>query len=130
MQDKLSLSVEAKAENLAVVRARAESYARGLGASQATIDAIKTIVSEACTNAVCYAYEQGEDGTLDVTIQERDGGFRIRVEDHGRGLLPDLDRGLPSLGMGLPIISALSQRIELRSERGGGTRIEAQVRGE
>lgn len=125
--ENLRMQLEAKPENLAAIRAQSEVFARAGGASRTTIGDLKTVVTEACTNAIRYAYGPGEVGAIEVEIVRELDSFHVSVQDHGNGLMPNPDQEEPSLGMGLPIISALSERVQLCSERGQGTRLDAWV---
>ena len=92
------------------------------------IDDLATLTTEAASNAIRYAYEEGEAGELRVELlgPERDE-LRLVVRDWGGGIRPRLDRELPSMRMGLPIIGALSRGFTLDSVLGGGTRLEVRV---
>ena len=49
----------------------------------------------------------------------------IRVRDHGAGIHPHAgpSRDVPALGLGLPLIAALSDSFELRGSSGQGTEV-------
>ena len=76
---------------------------------------MKMAVSEACTNVVVHAYESS-DGILEVDMSADDSGLTILVRDHGGGIQPHTTRTreVPALGLGLPLIAALSDSFELR----------------
>jgi serine/threonine-protein kinase RsbW len=80
-------------------------------------------VSEACTNVVVHAYA-GEAGTLEVEMHAGEVGLTIVVRDHGAGIQPRPPRSEPpALGLGLPLIAALSDAFELRGSTGMGTEV-------
>lgn len=79
-------------------------YARLLGASNQTCDAIALAVSEALTNVVQHAYVGEEPGPIIVEAQlERHDQLLVRVSDEGRGPIPRADS--PGLGLGLGVIA-------------------------
>ncbi len=45
----------------------------------------------------------------------------VIVRDRGRGFAPRVDS--PGLGLGLPVIAALTRRLELQETPGGGTEV-------
>ena len=54
-----------------------------------------------------------------------DQGLEIRVRDHGSGIQPQVQPSheVPALGLGLPLIAALSDSFELRGSAGHGTEV-------
>ena len=54
-----------------------------------------------------------------------ESGLTIRVRDHGSGIRAQTDRGdeVPALGLGLPLIAALSDSYELHGSAGRGTEV-------
>lgn len=45
----------------------------------------------------------------------------MTVEDEGSGMAPRLDS--PGLGLGLPLIATVTDRLDVRAREGGGTRL-------
>jgi anti-sigma regulatory factor (Ser/Thr protein kinase) len=86
------------------------------------VSAAALCVSEAVTNAVVHAYKwRPEPGPVHLrAVRERDG-LTLVVRDDGDGLTPRPDS--PGLGIGLPLISQLSQGLELRTADSGGTEV-------
>jgi anti-sigma regulatory factor (Ser/Thr protein kinase) len=81
---------------------------------------IALAVTEACTNAVVHAYPHG-GGTINVTACHSDAGLTVTVRDHGSGMSARVDT--PGLGVGLPVIAALAQSVEIGTPKGGGTEV-------
>jgi len=80
-------------------------------------------VSEAVTNAVLHAYrDQARPGRVHVSASIDDQGVAVSVDDDGLGMRPRLDS--PGVGLGLPLMGDLADRVEVMS-RGPGTRIRA-----
>jgi len=121
------MEVPASAETISRVRAATEEFALARGICEQSLADLKTIVSEACSNVVRYAYEDTEPGTLEVELDVIGEDLRLRVRDHGSGITPKPDADHPTLHMGLPLIGALSNRFVLASERGVGTEVEVHV---
>lgn len=89
---------------------------------------LKTVVSEACGNVVRYAYDEDEDnGTVEVVLALGGEEVEVFVRDEGRGICPRPDAVLPGLGLGLPLIGALSSRFVIDSRLGAGTEIRISV---
>ena len=79
-------------------------------------------VSEACSNVVMHAYEDG-DGPLELTGWVEDDAVTFVVTDRGSGISPRLQTGAAGLGLGLPLMAALSDEVEVRSPPGGPTEV-------
>jgi serine/threonine-protein kinase RsbW len=94
--------------------------ALGLG-PRATGD-VRLAVSEACTNVVAHAYrDQDGPGQLEVAVLIHPGELTVIVRDRGSGIAPRVDGG--GLGLGLPLIAALTRRAEIGAHEGGGTQV-------
>ncbi len=106
------LTVPATAENVIVVRQAVAGVGEALGLSGSRIADLKTVVTEACNNVVLHAYDQ-ETGPLQVTAIPGDEQLEIQVADEGHGFRPRANDGDPSLGLGLPLIAALSDNFEI-----------------
>jgi serine/threonine-protein kinase RsbW len=120
----LELTLPATAENVIVVRQAIAGLAEALGVGAQRIADLKTVVSEACNNVVLHAYE-GEPGPLQVIAEPGDDELVVRVADEGHGFRPRPHEGEASLGLGLPLIAALSDSFEISSgsETGSQTTI-------
>jgi serine/threonine-protein kinase RsbW len=117
------LRMPARPEGVAVVRQALAGMADALDFDAAVLADMKMAVSEACTNVVVHAYE-GEAGTLEVEMHAGETGLTIVVRDHGAGIQPRPARSEPpALGLGLPLIAALSDAFELRGSTGMGTEV-------
>lgn len=84
---------------------------------------LRIVVSEAFTNAVLYAYDEGAEGRVEVSVTVEADVLCLTVRDFGTGMFPRPERDAPSLNMGLPIIGALSTRFNLSTERGERTEL-------
>ncbi len=107
----LELKLPARAENVAVVRHAFGGLAEALSVDEQTLADIKLAITEACTNVVIHAYEDGEHGSLEVDASIDDRHLTVVIRDHGRGIVPRPDS--PGLGLGLPLIATLAESLEL-----------------
>lgn len=117
------MTVPAKPEHLAQVRTEVGAEAAAAGMSEPNVSDLKTVVTEACSNAILYAYGEGEEGSLDVMLIDEGNELKLIVRDFGAGIFPRSESNRPSLHMGLPLIGALSSSFCLSSTRGGGTEL-------
>jgi serine/threonine-protein kinase RsbW len=115
------LTLPATAENVIVVRQAVAGLGEALGLSGPRIADLKTVVGEACNNVVLHAY-QGEPGPLEVTAEPRSGELEVQIADRGSGFRPRAHQGDESLGLGLPLIAALSDSFEISGGPGHGSR--------
>jgi serine/threonine-protein kinase RsbW len=119
----VSLSMSARAEGVGVVRQALAGMADALDFDASVLADMKMAVTEACTNVVVHAYEE-EPGRLEVDMLAGEEDLTIVVRDHGAGIQPKPARTAPpALGLGLPLIAALSDAFELRGAAGQGTEV-------
>ena len=116
----IRLTLPARPENVAVVRHVLGSLADVLGLPRAVIDDVRLAVTEACTNVVRHAYGAG-DGTIDVVVRPNGDALEVIVADTGRGVGPSLDTAGP--GLGLPLIAALTDSLEVERTPSAGSRL-------
>ena len=117
------LTMPAKPEGVGVVRQALAGMADALDFDASVLADMKMAVTEACTNVVVHAYAD-ESGVLEVEMLADEAGLTIVVRDHGTGIQPRPARSEPpALGLGLPLIAALSDSFELRGSAGHGTEV-------
>jgi serine/threonine-protein kinase RsbW len=117
------LNMPARAEGVGVVRQALAGMADALAFDAAVLSDMKMAVTEACTNVVVHAYDD-EPGELEVAMVAGDDELTIVVRDHGTGIAPKPARTEPpALGLGLPLIAALTDAFELRGSAGQGTEV-------
>ena len=121
-------------ENESFARTLTAGFLMHLQVTPSQLADIKTVVSEAVTNAIVHGY-RGEDGRKREVLLElcfyKDRTLLIRVTDRGRGIenvekamepFFTTDREGERSGMGLPIIRAFCDSIRVVS-RPGFTRL-------
>jgi serine/threonine-protein kinase RsbW len=106
------LTVPATAENVMVVLQAVAGLGEALRLSGSRIADLKTVITEACNNVVLHAYDE-EAGPLQVTAIPGEEQLEIQVADEGHGFRPRASEGEASLGLGLPLIAALSDSFEI-----------------
>lgn len=117
----LELTVPAKAENVSVVRHVLGALGDALAVEGEILHDVRLAVSEACANVVVHAYAESE-GLLEVSARPTpDRTLEIVVRDHGRGMGPRADS--PGLGVGLPLIAALTSALEIGTGLDGATEV-------
>jgi serine/threonine-protein kinase RsbW len=117
------LSMPARAEGVGVVRQALAGMADALDFDASVLADMKMAVTEACTNVVVHAYDD-EDGVIEVQMVAGEADLTIVVRDRGAGIQPRPARSeTPALGLGLPLIAALSDAFELRGSAGQGTEV-------
>lgn len=110
-------TVPALAENVAPLRHAVVDLAEKCGADEEVRTDLALAVGEACANVVVHAYPPGDVGPLVLHAEVRDGEIAISVVDQGQGMTPRPDS--PGLGLGLPLIANLSDKLEIRDGPGG-----------
>ena len=116
------LRVPARPENVAIARQALAGLCEALETDPKVLADVKLAVTEACTNVVVHAYD--DEGVLEVEMIASEDGLTIVVRDHGQGIQPRPARSEPpALGLGLPLIAALSDSFELRGSAGQGTEV-------
>jgi serine/threonine-protein kinase RsbW len=105
------LTLPARPENVAVVRHVLGAFAEALRLPADLVEDMRLAVTEACTNVVRHAYDGDEPGPIDVVIRPDGDRLHLIVSDRGRGIGPSSDIAGP--GLGLPLISALADSVEL-----------------
>ena len=124
---KVEFSLPARADNVPLVRHALAGLAEELGMDPSETADLKTVVTEACMNVVIHAYDEGEDGPLEVGAWPDGGALLIRVRDFGQGIRPLADVDRRSLRLGLPLIAALTSSFEVRGGPGQGTEVTMRV---
>jgi len=132
IRNAVSLRADAREGNLAMVAAVAIGSAEALELALEPATRLRTIAVEAAGNAIAHAYPDSHGGPLELGIAFEDGGeaarprVHVRIHDDGVGLMLPPRAGDPP-GLGLPILSSLSERFSLISGVDCGTTITATI---
>jgi serine/threonine-protein kinase RsbW len=117
----VALVVPAVPDSIAVIRQTVSGVCEALGAEPRAVGDIKLAATEACTNVVLHAYAGRSDGTIELDALAVADDLHLVVRDHGSGMTPSpLSEGL---GLGLPLIAALSTSLTIVEAEGGGTEV-------
>ena len=109
-------------ESVAALRRMAREVAERCGADDQVAADVTLAVSEAATNAVVHGYRDSAEGELALAAEAADHELCLEITDDGAGLVPRPDS--PGMGLGLPLISRLASRFEVRTgPRGRGTQL-------
>jgi len=128
----IRLTIPARAEYIILGRLALAGVA-GLRAeplSEEVLGDLKLALTEACTNSVRHAYEGGE-GAVSIVYELHSDRLVVEVADDGLGF--DRDRGRAAAdedeaeliegGLGIAIIEALTDELEITRADGGGSRL-------
>jgi serine/threonine-protein kinase RsbW len=135
MKPWVSLTIPAKAEYIDVVRLTLSGLAAKEGFSYEEIEDMKVAVTEACSNVVLHAYNGNDFGIMEIVFEMEQDFLQIRVKDSGNSFLfeptlianaslhhkPLSDANVG--GLGLFLMQALMDNVEVRSEMGTEVRL-------
>lgn len=120
MAKTVSIEFEAVPASVAAARWAAADFLRRLGAPADTVGAVEIAVSEAVGNVVAHAYGDGH-GRVQLELAKKRSSCDVVVRDRGHGPRPDPRS--EGAGFGLPLMASVSERLEIRAARGGGTEV-------
>jgi anti-sigma regulatory factor (Ser/Thr protein kinase) len=118
--ENLSLTFRAQPDSVSAARHALSEFALAAGADQSKIEAVRLASSEALTNAVLHAYAD-EPGNVYVTAAVVATELWVLITDDGRGLEPQTNR--PGLGLGLGLISQVTDELAIVPRARGGTEV-------
>ena len=108
------------ADSIPHARTALVAVARSAGADQDQLEAVRLAVSEALTNAVIHAYPK-RDGRIRVDAWTGQGELVVEIADDGLGFQTHTET--PGLGMGLGLISQVTDDFTIRQPNSGGTTV-------
>jgi stage II sporulation protein AB (anti-sigma F factor) len=130
MKNNMYLQFSALSQNESFARVTVAAFIAQLDPTVDELTEIKTVVSEAVTNAIIHGYESNPHGmvyisvTLDETVvklQIRDEGIGIQDLEEARQPLftskPELERS----GMGFTIMENFMDEVEIETDQNGTT---------
>ena len=132
MTNKLEIKIAAMLENEGVVRNAVASFVSSYNPTLEEIIDIKTILSEAVSNAIIHGYEF--DKTKDVYVKAtiNDHVLEVIVQDYGKGI-ENVQEALKNhfstkkenekTGIGFTIMRSLSDQFEIQSSLNVGTKL-------
>ena len=130
--NKIELKFSACIENEPFVRTAVAAFILPLNPDIDELSEVKTIVSEAVSNAIIHGYEY--DSSKDVYLKAKifDNSLEIIIQDYGIGI-EDINQALQfnfttrldqeRAGMGFSIMQTLSDKFDIRSQKDIGTTV-------
>ena len=125
----VELSIPSMSDYVGVARLAAAGVANRMKFTHEDIEDIKIAVSEACTNAVQYAYGD-QVGTIMLNFAIHEDHLQIAVKDNGQGFdiesQQDTNSNDPNkigLGLGIVFMRSLMDNVEYRSSENSGTEV-------
>jgi len=127
----MHLQFPSRSENESLARVAVAAFATVLDPTLEQLTELKTVVSEAVTNAIIHGYDS-QEGEIRLHCAINDGAVEIIVEDDGVGI-DDIDQAREPLftsrpelersGMGLTIMENFVDALVIDSAPGQGTRV-------
>jgi serine/threonine-protein kinase RsbW len=121
------LVIPAKPEYIGLGRLALTGLSRLRPLSDEVLGDLKLALTEACTNSVRHAYD-GSEGVVEIVYELHDDQLVVEVTDTGEGFEPGERRAadpdeLAEGGLGIAIIQALADELEITDRSGGGSRL-------
>lgn len=126
----MKLSFPSKSENESFARVAVAAFVSQLDPTVEELTDIKTVVSEAVTNAIIHGYDHQDTGIVYVEAEIEEDTVYITIRDEGKGIedletarqplytsRPELERS----GMGFTIMENFMDEIEVETTVGQGT---------
>jgi serine/threonine-protein kinase RsbW len=122
----VALSIPAKAEYIVLCRLALAGLAQVRHLEPEVVGDLKLALTEACTNSIRHAYEEGRAGVVEVRYELNGDKVAVEISDEGSGFEIDADRSLSGKldegGLGIAIIRALTDELAVESS-GPGSRL-------
>lgn len=132
MKNKMELKFSALSQNESFARVTVAAFIAQLDPTLDELTEIKTVVSEAVTNAIIHGYENNPEGEVYISVTLEDGVVRITIKDEGVGIAnldearqplfttkPELERS----GMGFTIMENFMDDVVVESKVNEGTTV-------
>lgn len=132
MKNNVKIKMCANKNNITFARGAIASFLVNCDLTINAINEIKTIVSEAVTNAIVHGYQNDEEKIVHLEFDLHDELLTIIVEDFGVGI-EDIEKAKEPLfstklqeeraGLGFTIMEVFSDEMTIESKLGVGTKI-------
>ena len=132
MKNEMNLQFSALSQNESFARVTVAAFIAQLDPNMDELTEIKTVVSEAVTNAIIHGYENDPNGIVYIQLIIEDSLIDLTIKDVGIGIVdveearqplfttkPDLERS----GMGFTIMENFMDEVEVHSQPGRGTEV-------
>ncbi|MBP3951036.1 anti-sigma F factor [Bacillus suaedae] len=132
MQNKMDLTFSAQSQNESFARVTVGAFIAQLDPTMDEMTEIKTVVSEAVTNAIIHGYNNQPDGMVFIHVTLENGTIELTIRDEGMGI-DDIDEAKQPLfttkpelersGMGFTIMENFMDELQVVSEPMIGTTV-------
>ncbi|MTT31223.1 anti-sigma F factor [Terrilactibacillus sp. BCM23-1] len=132
MRNEMHIKFSALSQNESFARVTVAAFVAQIDPTMDELTEIKTVVSEAVTNAIIHGYENKGEGLVEIHAEIIDRTVKIMIRDTGIGIRdlaearqplfttkPELERS----GMGFTIMESFMDNIDVFSEPNEGTTI-------
>ncbi|WLR49649.1 anti-sigma F factor [Bacillus tianshenii] len=132
MRNEMNLQFSALSQNESFARVTVASFIAQLDPTMDELTEIKTVVSEAVTNAIIHGYDNNPEGIVYISVTLNEGTVYLTIHDDGLGIenidearqplfttKPELERS----GMGFTIMENFMDEVEIETDAGAGTTI-------
>jgi stage II sporulation protein AB (anti-sigma F factor) len=132
VKNEMNLQFSALSQNESFARVTVAAFIAQLDPNMDELTEIKTVVSEAVTNAIIHGYENDPNGIVYIQVIIEDSLIDLTIKDVGMGIVdveearqplfttkPDLERS----GMGFTIMENFMDEVEVHSQPGRGTEV-------
>ena len=132
MKNEMNLQFSALSQNESFARVTVAAFIAQLDPTMDELTEIKTVVSEAVTNAIIHGYENDPNGMVYIHVSIEDTLIEMTIKDEGFGIedveearqplfttKPDLERS----GMGFTIMENFMDEVEVHTQPGRGTEV-------
>jgi stage II sporulation protein AB (anti-sigma F factor) len=126
----MTLQFASKSENESFARITVAAFVSQLDPTLNELTDMKTVISEAVTNAIIHGYDNASDGVITISARIEADTVHITIEDQGVGIenieqarqplftsKPELERS----GMGFTIMENFMDSMEVTTTVGQGT---------
>ncbi|WP_433742957.1 anti-sigma F factor [Falsibacillus pallidus] len=130
MRNEMNLEFSALSQNESFARVTVAAFVAQLDPTMDELTELKTVVSEAVTNAIIHGYDNNPAGMVYISAAIEDGVVELTIRDDGMGIndveearqplyttKPELERS----GMGFTIMENFMDEVEVDSHPGTGT---------
>ncbi|WP_028783102.1 anti-sigma F factor [Thalassobacillus devorans] len=132
MKNSMNLEFLSVSQNESFARVTVAAFVSQLDPTMEELTEIKTVVSEAVTNAIIHGYHELPDGKIYISCTINDGEMELMIQDHGEGIAdideareplftskPELERS----GMGFTIMENFMDKVDVISSPEEGTTV-------
>jgi stage II sporulation protein AB (anti-sigma F factor) len=132
MKNEINVTMPALTSNTSLARLIVMGILTPLDADTQQLTEIKTVVSEAVTNAIIHGYEGNPEGVVEFNVSLDERKLRVVIKDHGVGI-DDIEQAKQPLfttkqdeersGLGFMIMESFTDEFEVISALGVGTTV-------